>query len=57
MLIDFRERGREREEERERMRKRNIHVREKHPSVAFHTHPYQGSNPQPFGVPDDAPLN
>ena len=45
-FIDFRERGREEERERE-----NIDVREKHRSVASHTRPDWGSNPQPRHVP------
>ena len=37
----------EREGERERERERNTEVREKHGTVASHTHPDWGLNPQP----------
>ena len=43
----FLERGEGREKEKER----NIDVREKHRSVASHTHPDQGPNAQPRRVP------
>ena len=43
-FIDFRERVGEREKESKQ-------------SVASQMHPEQGSNPQPFGVQDDAPTN
>ena len=35
----------------EEQRERNIHVREKHRSVASHTCPNQGPGPQPNHVP------
>ena len=47
MLVDFREKGKG---ERERQEK-NIHVREKHQSVASGTRPDWGPNPQPRHVP------
>ena len=46
-LFTFRERGRE----GERKRGRATSVWEKHQSVASHTHPNQGPNPQPRRVP------
>ena len=46
MVIDFRERRREGERQRERG-DRNIDAREKHRSVASHTHRDRGLNPQP----------
>ena len=46
---------REREEVGAWGRERNIDVSEKHLSIA--SHPDRGWNPQPFGVPDDAPTN
>ena len=49
MFIDFRKRGKEKRE-----KERNIDVGEKHRSVASHTCPSGGSNPQPFVVWDDA---
>ena len=45
MFIDFKKRGRG---------ERNIDVGEKHRPVASHTDRNQESNPQPFGVQDDA---
>ena len=51
MFIDFKDRGNERE------RKRTNNVRQKHQSVASHSSPDQGLNPQPFGVRDNAPSN
>ena len=58
LLISGREEGGEGErEERERERERNIDVRKKHQSVASHTHPDRGSNPQPFGVHVKTPNN
>ena len=61
MFTDFRMKERKRERERER----NTDVREKHPSVAFHTHPNcnlglcpdPGRNPQPFSVQVDTPAD
>ena len=41
----------ERGEGRERERERNIDGREKHQSVASHTHPNQGPNLQPRHMP------
>ena len=43
--------------EGDRERERNIDGTQKHKSVALHTHPNRGSNPQPFGVWDDALTN
>ena len=58
--MDFRKRGRGGEREREK----HIDVRKKHWLVASHMHaiepgmcPDWESNPQPFGVQDDAPTN
>ena len=45
--------------QREKRRERNIHVRQKYQSVAYHTCPNQGPNPQPRRVhwPGIKPVN
>ena len=70
MFIDLRERGWEREREREREREKIIHVTERNidwlPPVPSPTRdrnhnlvmcPEWGSNPQPFGLWNDASTN
>ena len=43
--------------EREREKEGEVGEREKHRSVVSCTYPDRGTNPQPFGIWDDAPTN